>query len=87
MFNSTGDRNHETLLECLSECDFDLAVFTTNLVTTSMSASSGEMCDLCKIKNGRRNDCVVRREKGALFKEKDPSHLILLNENKFIFMA
>lgn len=30
---------------------------------------------------------VVRREKGALFKEKDPSHLILLNENKFIFMA
>lgn len=42
MFNSTGDRNHETLLKCLSECDFDLAVFTTNLVTTSMSASSDQ---------------------------------------------
>lgn len=41
IFNSTGDRDPETLLQFLPPCNFDLAIFTTNLVTTSMSASSG----------------------------------------------
>lgn len=40
-FNSTGDRDPETLLKILASCNFDLAIFTTNLVTTSMKASSG----------------------------------------------
>lgn len=41
-FNSTGDRDPETLLQLLAPCNFDLAIFTTNLVTTSMSASSDQ---------------------------------------------
>ncbi|KAG7177986.1 Folylpolyglutamate synthase-like [Homarus americanus] len=42
MFNSTGDRDPTMLLQCLASCNFDLTVFTTNLVTTSMSASSDQ---------------------------------------------
>ncbi|XP_068239077.1 folylpolyglutamate synthase, mitochondrial-like [Palaemon carinicauda] len=42
LFNSTGDRDPETLLQFLAECNFDLAVFTTNLATMSMSASSDQ---------------------------------------------
>ncbi|XP_066961993.1 folylpolyglutamate synthase, mitochondrial-like [Macrobrachium rosenbergii] len=42
LFNSTGDRDPETLLQFLAECSFDLAVFTTNLATMSMSASSDQ---------------------------------------------
>ncbi|KAK8380551.1 hypothetical protein O3P69_016861 [Scylla paramamosain] len=41
-FNSTGDRDPETLLKKLTSCNFDLAIFTTNLVTTSMKASSDQ---------------------------------------------
>ncbi|XP_071518800.1 folylpolyglutamate synthase, mitochondrial-like isoform X1 [Panulirus ornatus] len=42
IFNTTGDRDPESFLQLLAPCNFDLAVFTTNLVTTSMSASSGK---------------------------------------------
>ncbi|KAK7078098.1 hypothetical protein SK128_023155, partial [Halocaridina rubra] len=42
VFNSTGDRDPETLLQILAACSFDLAVFTTNLATMSMSASSDQ---------------------------------------------
>ncbi|KAK4310151.1 hypothetical protein Pmani_018264 [Petrolisthes manimaculis] len=42
IFNSTGDRDPETLLQFLPPCNIDLAIFTTNLVTTSMSASSDQ---------------------------------------------
>ncbi|KAK8740993.1 hypothetical protein OTU49_002813 [Cherax quadricarinatus] len=42
MFNSTGDRDPETLLKFLAACKFDLTVFTTNLITTTMNASSDQ---------------------------------------------
>ncbi|KAB7493815.1 Folylpolyglutamate synthase, mitochondrial [Armadillidium nasatum] len=42
LFNLTGDRDHEVMLEKLFSCDFDAVLFTTNLITKNMTASSDQ---------------------------------------------
>ncbi|XP_076054249.1 folylpolyglutamate synthase, mitochondrial-like [Oratosquilla oratoria] len=42
IFNSTGDRDPEGLLTALSCCEFDVAIFTTNLVSTEVKAGSDQ---------------------------------------------
>ncbi|XP_059159689.1 folylpolyglutamate synthase, mitochondrial-like isoform X2 [Physella acuta] len=37
IFNSTGDRDVEPFLSCLKDCDFDAAVFCTNILSTDES--------------------------------------------------
>ncbi|XP_069165999.1 folylpolyglutamate synthase, mitochondrial isoform X2 [Procambarus clarkii] len=77
LFNSTGDRDPESLLRFLASCNFDLAVFTTNLVTTTMSSSSDQAnysvsSDEMHLRSERQRNSWIRlvRETGKQCKTK-----------------
>ena len=43
MFNTTGDRDTNVLLNPLRECLFDVAIFCPNTIDTAVSASKGSL--------------------------------------------